>query len=446
MEIAQRPAESAASRHLTWLFQRVLVPLMLLVCCPIFAMVMWYTNASLDGSMQALFTFFQVHGVATGLEIIWGPYLVGTPTAWAMIAVFGGFELVLMKLLPGKVFRGPATASGHVPLYRDNGVAAYLVTCATFLGASYGLGLFSPTIIYDHFPGLIGALNVFSLLFCLFLYFKGRLAPSPGDHGTTGNFIFDYYWGTELYPRVAGWDLKQFTNCRFGMMAWPIILFSFAAKQHELFGLTDAMVVAVLIQLVYLTKFYIWETGYLASLDIMHDRAGFYICWGCLVWVPSIYTSPTLFLVNHPVHLGGWLSAFILVSGAAAVLCNFWADRQRQKVRATQGQCTVWGKAPKLITAHFRTAQGEAKTSLLLTSGWWGIARHFHYVLEILGAFFWTAPALFTHALPYFYVVFLCILLTHRAIRDEERCSKKYGADWQTYCRAVPYKILPGLF
>jgi len=32
--------------------------------------------------------------------------------------------------------------------------------------------------------------------------------------------------------------------------------------------------------------------------------AGFYIVWGCLVWVPSVYTSPALFLVNHPVDLG----------------------------------------------------------------------------------------------------------------------------------------------
>ena len=32
--------------------------------------------------------------------------------------------------------------------------------------------------------------------------------------------------------------------------------------------------------------------------------AGFYICWGCLVWVPSVYTSPGMYLVNHPVNLG----------------------------------------------------------------------------------------------------------------------------------------------
>lgn len=41
-----------------------------------------------------------------------------------------------------------------------------------------------------------------------------------------------------------------------------------------------------------------WETGYWGTMDIMHDRAGYYICWGCLVWVPSVYTFPALFLTE----------------------------------------------------------------------------------------------------------------------------------------------------
>ena len=31
-----------------------------------------------------------------------------------------------------------------------------------------------------------------------------------------------------------------------------------------------------------------WETGYWGSMDIMHDRAGYYICWGCLVRSPAL--------------------------------------------------------------------------------------------------------------------------------------------------------------
>lgn len=37
------------------------------------------------------------------------------------------------------------------------------------------------------------------------------------------------------------------------------------------------------LQLLYVTKFYWWETGYYSSYDIIHDYAGFYLCWGCMV-------------------------------------------------------------------------------------------------------------------------------------------------------------------
>jgi 7-dehydrocholesterol reductase len=311
---------------------------------------------------------------------------------------------------------------------------------------SFGLELFSPSIIYDHFGELLGALNLFALLFCLGLYLKGRFAPSSSDHSVAGNFIFDYYWGTELFPRAAGWDIKMFTNCRFAMMGWGLIVLSFAAAQAERHGLSDSMLIAVALQLIYCAKFFWWETGYLGSLDIMHDRAGFYICWGVLVWLPSVYTSGTLFLVDHPVHLGLPVAAGIAALGVASIFANYFADAQRQRVRATDGECRVWGSKPEVIRAAYVTAKGEKKESLLLLSGFWGLSRHFHYLPEILAAFFWSLPALFTHVLPYFYVIFLSILLLHRSIRDDKRCAAKYGIHWDQYRQRVPWRIIPGLF
>jgi 7-dehydrocholesterol reductase len=427
-----------------WLRQTV-VPATLIAVCPPTAVLLWYTHTALGGSLGALGEMMLREGPLTAIAHIWGPVAFGTKTAWTIIAVFAAVELALMRLLPGAQFFGPVTANGNVPVYKANGVLAFVTSLALFLGASMGLHLFSPAIVYDNMGGLIGALNVFSVVFCALLYLKGRFAPSSSDHSTTGNPVFDYYWGTELYPRVLGWDVKMFTNCRFGMMAWPIILLSFAAKQHELYGLSDSMMVAVGLQLVYIAKFYWWETGYLRSLDIMHDRAGFYICWGCLVWVPSVYTSSTLFLVHHPNHLGWPLAITLFALGTLSIFVNYFADAQRQRVRATNGKTTVWGRPPVLIVGHYATESGEVKESLLLASGFWGVARHFHYVPEILGALFWTLPALFSNVAPYFYVVFLTALLTDRAFRDDNRCAIKYGDDWKAYCAKVPYKILPGI-
>ena len=82
---------------------------------------------------------------------------------------------------------------------------------------------------------------------------------------------------------------------------------------------------------------------------------------------------------------------------------------------------------------------------MLLYNGYWGIARHFHYLPEILASFFWSVPALFSHFMPYFYVLYLILLLTDRAVRDDARCKSKYGAYWDKYCKYVPYKIIPGI-
>jgi 7-dehydrocholesterol reductase len=63
------------------------------------------------------------------------------------------------------------------------------------------------------------------------------------------------------------------------------------------------IVLCAVSQYLYLVKFFIWEIGYMRSIDIIVDRAGFYETWGCLVWVPSVYTLHTRLLVKSPSNL-----------------------------------------------------------------------------------------------------------------------------------------------
>lgn len=423
-----------------------LMPLFLLTVCPPTVFVFWYVGSQLGGSFMAFWNLVLDQGLFTTVWSIWKPVFFGSALAWKMIIGYGAFQLFLMRIIPGKPFLGPITPKGNTPVYKANGVPCFLITVAVFMICSFGLNLFPASILYDEMGPLLGALNSFSLLFCFILYLKGIFAPSSSDCGATGNVLFDYYWGTELYPRILGWDVKQLTNCRFGMMGWPILIISFAAKQSELYGLSNAMLVSVVLQLIYVAKFFVWETGYFRSLDIMHDRAGFMICWGCLVWVPCIYTSPAFYLVHHPIQLNAFAALAIFSAGVAGILVNYLADRQRQRVRAMNGKCLVWRSSPSLIQAVYQTQNGEVKQSLLLASGWWGLSRHFHYIPELCAAFFWSLPALFTNFFPYFYVVFLTVLLVDRAFRHDKRCADKYGPFWDLYCEKVPYKMIPYLF
>ena len=427
-------------------FRRTAMPLLLLVACPPTAILMWFTHVQLGGSLEALAARIGELGFIPTLWLAWEPVFWGSEDAWLMIGWFAVLQLVFMKSLPGLTYEGPPSPSGHVPVYKANGMWAFSCTLGLWWLATGPLGLFGADIVYDHLGELLGALNLLSLVFCLFLYLKGRLAPSTPDHGTSGNPIFDYYWGTELYPRVLGWDLKQFTTCRMGMMAWPVLLLSFAAAQQERYGLSDTMIAAVVIQLAYVARFFWWEPGYLRSLDIMHDRAGFYICWGCLVWVPAVYTASTLYLVDHPGKLGDLRLGALIGLGVTAVLITYAIDAQRQRVRAADGDTLVWGRKPRLIHASYTTEEGEERENVLLASGWWGVSRHFHYVPEWMGAVLWTIPCGIHHALPWFYVVFLAILLVHRALRDDARCAEKYGDAWEEYKRIVRWRVVPGIF
>jgi len=122
--------------------------------------------------------------------------------------------------------------------------------------------------------------------------------------------------------------------------------------------------VCVALMCIYNFKFFLWETGYFNSMDIQHDRAGYYICWGCLVWVPAVYASPALYVasVQPPVHLGAPLAAAIFLCGALSIWVNYDSDRQRQEFRACGGVNPVWGRAPVMIRAEYQAGPLTLRT------------------------------------------------------------------------------------
>mmetsp|Transcript_20233 Transcript_20233/g.20342 ORF Transcript_20233/g.20342 Transcript_20233/m.20342 type:complete len:442 (+) Transcript_20233:148-1473(+) len=422
---------------------RTISSLALILACPYFVMILWYGNCHCNGSLIQLVDAVKVNGALFAISKV----SLTNVLAWKIILSFMVFELALMRLVPGKEFRATTTATGHVPIYNANGVECYFISIATLFGLSY-FKLFSPSLVYDNMGDMLISMCVFALVICICLMFKGLYFPSTADSGSTGDTISDFFWGTELYPRVLGFDIKQFTNCRFGMMYWQLGILCYAFKQYEVHGcISSAMLVSVVVQTVYIFKFFLWETGYLCSMDIQHDRAGYYICWGCLVWVPSVYTLHTFYLVDHPIYLSAGVAVLYIIAGVACVWCNYDCDRQRQEFRKSNGTMRIWGGPAYFITASYTTADGVKRSSLLLTCGWWGVSRHFHYIPEILASVFWCIPNSMAIGgiIPFFYPIYLTLLLLDRAWRDDARCAEKYGEDWKRYCKEVPYKIIPGV-
>jgi len=365
-----------------------------------------------------------------------------------IITSFFLYAIVMTVVLPGEEYHGPITDTGHVPIYRNNGFTYYLVSLVIFTILTILLKIngLSPTYIYDHWEEFLSTVNTFAFLLCFTVMLKGKYFPSTNDHRSSSNWLTDFYRGVELYPRICNVDIKLITNCRYGMLSWALLSVIFCMKTFELYGYTDSALVTCLLTLTYLTKFFWWESGYMQTIDIIVDRAGFYLCWGCLVWVSAIYTLPSYFLVTHPNNLGPMVTAIFLLLGFLSIFVNYDCDQQKIDVRAARGQCRVWGQPAKIIRAKYRLLNGKESESILLASGYWGISRHFHYIPELLLAFFWSCPCGFEYILPYFYLIILFILLMHRAHRDDQKCRLKYGHAWEQYCQLVRWKVWPGIY
>lgn len=223
-----------------------------------------------------------------------------------------------------------------------------------------------------------------------------------------------------------------------------------AKANYELSGNTVhwPVVAITFIQTVYLAKNFYWEDGYMQSFDITFEHLGFYTGWGCIVVLPTLYPLTSLYFVEHcPLTSFDFLTSVLsVILGLGLVAATYWADRQRQVVRATDGNNLIWGRKPTLIRAKYVDQEGTERRSVLLASGFWAIGRHFNYTTEIFIYLAIGLPALTMSIIPYLTFFFVVAVLSHRATRDDRKCALKYGRYWEEYCAQVPYLLLPGVF
>jgi len=253
-------------------------------------------------------------------------------------------------------------------------------------------------------------------------------------NGNTGNVLFDWFFGRTLNPSIGSFDIKSFNEIRPGLILWVVLNLGMLAKQYDNLGyITDSMWLVQGFQALYVTDALYNEPAIFTTMDITTDGFGFMLSVGDLLWVPFVYGLQTRFLALHGRNLGALGSLAILASNFTGYYIFRSSNGEKNDFRN--------GKNPKNL--EFMTTERGSK---LITSGWWGRSRHPNYMGDLIMALSWSLPTGFETPVTYFYVIFFLVLLVHRQIRDDENCKKKYGKDWDIYCKKVPYRIFPYIY
>ena len=236
------------------------------------------------------------------------------------------------------------------------------------------------------------------------------------------------------------------------------ITLSCAAKQYETFGqISSSMIFMICAHFLYANACHkvwtawldliltLWSQGepYIATTwDMTHEKFGWMLCFWNFAGVPFLYCSQSVFLSTRMTFTSPWLFA------ALAITYYIWdcANGQKNDFRK-QVKLSRWAW-PQFEHAKLKPPIEYIQTNStpLLVDGWYRHARKIHYTCDIAMALLWGMACGFDHILPYFYVMFFTGMIIHRYLRDEERCSKKYGKYWEEYKRRVPYVFIPKIF
>ena len=324
---------------------------------------------------------------------------------------------------------GTKLRNGEVLQYKMNGLSSFLLVMGgTVLALSYDVHVLD--FMVTDYISLLSASLLVSVLAALASHYMTGLRSTSGNSGI---FVYDFWMGRTLNPRIGKFDVKVFCELRPGLFLWSLLDLAFLVYQYTSIGrVTDSMILVVLFQTWYIADSVINEKAVLTTMDVTTDGFGFMLAFGDLTWVPFTYSLQARYLSSQTVDLG-----IYKVSGILAVQLLGYVI-----FRGSNSQKDEFKRDP----SRFKHATIiKTQTGGLLASGWWGYARHVNYLGDWIMAWSWCLPT-GANPITYFYVAYFAVLLIHRERRDDEKCAAKYGPAWTQYKKLVRWRIIPYVY
>lgn len=164
------------------------------------------------------------------------------------------------------------------------------------------------------------------------------------------------------------------------------------------------------------------------------------------------YVYPAIYMSRAPIKSYEFsrLGSFALFS--TLMLCYYIFDcsmAQKSVFKMQQqGEYKPRKAFPQLPWAELKnpTYIQTKHGNKLLTSGFWRFARKPNYTADWIQACTWGLTAGFNTIITMWYPIFFLAVLIHRCERDFAKCARKYGDDWDEYCKTVKWKFIPGIY
>lgn len=399
--------------------------LLLTVVMPLVSFYLWAAVDQHGGSLW----------VPKSLADLVAMFPVPTATSAGLLAGWIVVHAALYVLGPGPTVHGRPAFNGEQAQYRINGLFAFVVTTAALVAALY-FDLVSATWLLSQWGPLLTGCTLLAVGAAAASYLAG--CRRGAAERRAGNLVYDYFVGAILNPRLGRHDLKFFFESRVGMGLWAAFAVVLPAAQLQTQGsLSAAMMVVSLCQLIYIVDFFVFESNLLSMIDIIEENFGFMLWFGFLVWMPFNFTLQQQYILAADPQLSTPAAVGVLLLSVAGYYMFRSSNLQKLKFRRDPSQL-IWGRVPECID----TKRGTK----LLVSGWWGLARKTNYLGDIVMATAWCLSCGFGSLVPYFYVLYFVPLLLDRERRDHAMCTRKYGDDWERYCKRVPYRIVPFVY
>ena len=346
------------------------------------------------------------------------------------------FQAILYLLPLGQKVYGTKLPNGNKLTYNINGLFAFIVTHILLLFCL--LLNINISFLFTYYFEFALASIVFSFILSVYLYLssfrEGLLLAEGGD---SGYMVYDFFIGRELNPRIGFLDLKFYFELRPGLIGWILLNYSCLLYQYQTLGyVTLPMLLVQFFHFIYCLDAFLYEDSVLSMMDITTDGFGYMLAFGDISWVPIVFSIHTRFLAFNPIDLS--YSALICIF--AIWVSGYYIFRTSNSIKSGFRQNPHSPEFADIVTIS--TDRGTK----LIISGLWGICRHPNYLGDLMMGLAWCLPCGFSHSIPYFYMLYFIVFLVHRELRDSSMCQAKYGKDWDTYCKVVPYRIFPYIY